>query len=92
MSMEIRLKPEMEEIILRDVERGAYRSVDEFLEHAVALLHEEESWLAENGSETRAKIEQGYASAQRGELLDSDRVRQEMEQRKSAWLAEKRRT
>jgi putative addiction module CopG family antidote len=89
--MEIRLKPEMEEAIRRDVERGTYRSVDEFVEHAVELLHEEESWLAEHGSEIRAKIEQGYASAQRGELLDGDRVRQEMEQRKNAWTAEKRR-
>ncbi|HLZ13013.1 MAG TPA: type II toxin-antitoxin system ParD family antitoxin [Candidatus Acidoferrum sp.] len=90
--MDIRLKPEMEEMIRQDVERGAYRSADEFVEHAVKLLHEEEAWLAENGSEIRAKIEQGYASAQRGELLDSDRVRQEMEHRKKTWLAEKRHT
>jgi antitoxin ParD1/3/4 len=85
--MDIRLKPEMEEMIRQDVERGAYRNADEFVEHAVKLLHEEEAWLAENGSEIRAKIEQGYDSAQRGELLDSDRVRQEMEQRKRAWIA-----
>lgn len=85
MSMDIRLKPKMEEMIRQDVERGAYRSVDEFVERAVALLHEEESWLAENGSEIRAKIEQGYASAQRGQLLDSGRVREEIERRKSAW-------
>lgn len=89
--MDIRLKPEMEELIRRDVERGAYQSVDEFVERAVSLLHEEESWLAENGSEIRAKIDQGYASAQRGELLDPDRVRQEIQQRKSVWIAEKRR-
>ena len=89
--MDIRLKPEMEELIRQDVERGGYRSMDAFVERAVALLYEEESWLAEHGSEIRAKIEQGYASAQRGDLLDSDRVRQEMEQRKSAWIAEKRR-
>lgn len=89
--MDIRLKPEMEEMIRRNVERGAYRSVNEFVEHAVALLHEEESWLAENASDIRSKIEQGFASAQRGELLDSDRVRQEMDQRKTAWIAEKRR-
>lgn len=91
MAMDIRLKPEVEELIRRDVERGAYQSVDEFVEHAVALLHEQESWLAEHGSEIRAKIEKGYASAQRGELLDSDRVRQETEQRKNAWTAKKRR-
>jgi putative addiction module CopG family antidote len=89
--MDIRLKPEMEEMIRREVERGAYRSVDEFVEHAVTLLHEEEVWLAENGSGIRTKIEQGFASAQRGELVDSERARQEMEQRKSAWIAEKRR-
>jgi len=89
--MDIRLKPEMAEMIRQDVERGAYQSVDEFVERAVELLHEEESWLATNGSDIRARIEQGYASAQRGELLNEDRVRQEMAQRKSAWLAEKRR-
>ena len=89
--MDIRLKPELEEMIRKDVERGAYRTVDEFIEHAVALLREQESWLAENASAIRAKIEQGFASAQRGDLLDADRVRQEMEQRKSAWIAEKRR-
>ena len=81
----------MEEMIRQDVERGAYRSVDEFVERAVALLHEEESWLAENASAIRAKIEQGFASAQRGNLLDSVRVRQEMERKKNAWLADKRR-
>jgi len=53
--MDIRLKPEMEEMI-------------------------------------RAMIEQGYASARRGELLDFGRVKQEMEQRKSVWIAEKRRS
>ena len=37
---------------------------------------------------TRAKVEQGYAWAQRGDLLETDRVQQEMEQRKSAWIAE----
>ena len=89
--MDIRLKQEMEEMIRREVERGAYRSVDEFVEHAVALLHEEESWLAETGSEIRTKIEQGFASAQYGKLVDSDRAREEMGRRKSAWLAEKRR-
>jgi hypothetical protein len=33
--------------------------VDEFVEHAVSLLHEQEA-LAEHGTEIRTKIEQGY--------------------------------
>ena len=38
----------------------------------------------------RAKIEEGYAAAQRGELIDSDQVRAQMEEKKRAWVAEQR--
>lgn len=60
------------------------------MEHAVSLLHEQEAWLAEHGSEIREKIEQGYAAAQRGELMDADQVRSRLDGKKKAWLAEKR--
>ncbi len=89
--MKIELKPELEALIKQDVERGLYKSVDEFVEQAVSLLHEQEAWLAEQGSEIRAKIEEGYAAAQRGELIDSSDVRSHMEEKKRAWLADKRR-
>jgi putative addiction module CopG family antidote len=88
--MKIELRPELEALIQQDVQRGLYKNVDEFVEHAVSLLHEQESWLAEQGSEIRAKIEQGYASAQRGELIDSGEVRAKLDEKKRAWLAEKR--
>jgi Arc/MetJ-type ribon-helix-helix transcriptional regulator len=73
--MEIRLRPEIAELIKQDVQRGPYETVDEFVEHAVAMLHEQEAWLAANRADIRAKIGEGYASAQRGELLDPDEVR-----------------
>ncbi len=88
--MKIELKPELEALIKQDVERGAYKSVDEFVEQAVSLLHEQEAWLAEQGSEIRAKIEEGYAAAQRGELVDSSAVRSRMEEKKRNWLSENR--
>ena len=88
--MKIELRPELEALIKQDVQRGPYKNVDEFVEHAVSLLHEQETWLAEQGSEIRAKIEQGYASAQRGELIDSGEVRAELDEKKRVWLAEKR--
>jgi len=89
--MKIELRPELEALIQQDVQRGPYKNVDEFVEHAVSLLHEQESWLAEQGNEIRAKIEQGYASAQRGELVDSNAVRSNLDEKKRVWLAEKRR-
>jgi antitoxin ParD1/3/4 len=88
--MKIQLRPELEQLIRQDVQRGPYQTVDEFVEHAVSLLHEQEAWLAEHGSEIRDKIEQGYAAAQRGELVDSDQVRSRLDERKRAWLSDKR--
>ena len=88
--MKIESKPELEALIRQDVERGAYKSVDEFVEQAVSLLHEQEAWLAEQGSEIRAKIEEGYAAAQRGELADSGEVRSRLDAKKRAWLSENR--
>jgi hypothetical protein len=49
-----------------------------------------EAWLAEQGSEIRAKIEEGYASAPRGESMDSGQVRSKLHEKKPVWLAEKR--
>jgi putative addiction module CopG family antidote len=88
--MKIQLRPDLEEMIKQDIRRGPYKTVDEFVEHAVFLLHEQEAWLAEQGSEIRAKIEEGYASAQRGELMDSGQVRSKLDEKKRVWLAEKR--
>ena len=88
--MKIELKPELEALIKQDVERGAYKSLDEFVEQAVSLLHEQEAWLAQQSNEIRAKIEEGYASAQRGELVESGEVRTRLEEKKRAWLSENR--
>jgi antitoxin ParD1/3/4 len=88
--MNIRLRPEIEELIKQDIQCGAYKSVDEFVEHAVSMLHEQEAWLAENREEIRAKIAEGYAEAQRGELIAAEAVISQFEEHKRAWFAEHR--
>ena len=80
--MEIRLRPELENLIKQDVERGPYQTVDEFVERAVSMLHEQEVWLAQNRSEIARKIDEGYAAAERGELLDPDEVRSKLNELK----------
>ncbi|MGA8145083.1 MAG: hypothetical protein WB987_14445 [Candidatus Acidiferrales bacterium] len=82
--MNIRLRPKIEELIQQDLERGPYQSVDEYVEKAVTMLHEQEAWLVANRSDINLKIEEGYAAAQRGELLDADDVRSRMTERKRA--------
>jgi putative addiction module CopG family antidote len=88
--MEIRLRPELEALIQQDVERGAYQTIDEYVEHAVSMLHEQEAWLAAHRSEIASKIDVGYASAQRGELLDPDEVRSRFGELKRGQLGRQR--
>ena len=73
--MEIRLRPELAELIKEDVQRGCYQNVDEFVERAVSLLHEQEAWLAENRPAIATKIQEGYDAAERGELMNPDEAR-----------------
>jgi putative addiction module CopG family antidote len=80
--MEIRLRPELEELIKQDVQRGPYETVDEFVEQAVSMLHEQEVWLAANRANIQSKIGEGYVSAQRGELIDPDEVRSRLQELK----------
>jgi Arc/MetJ-type ribon-helix-helix transcriptional regulator len=77
--MTIRLKPELEALIQKDVERGPYQSADEFVEQAVQMLHD------------AAKIDAGYASAERGELFDPEQARARVDERKRAWQSENKR-
>ena len=84
--MEIRLRPELEAAIRQDVQRGAYQTVDEYIEHAVSMLHEQEAWLAAHHTEIELKINEGYAAAQRGDLLQPEEVRARLGERKRVRL------
>jgi putative addiction module CopG family antidote len=89
--MSINLRPELEQLIRQDVERGPYKSVDDFLETAIQMLHEHEEWLETNRLDIAARIEEGYTAAQRGELFDSNQVQTQLQEKKAAWRAERRR-
>lgn len=71
-------------MIKQDVQRGSYKTVAEFVERAVSMLHEQEAWLAQNRAEISAKIDEGYAAAQRGELIDGDAARSRLQELKRA--------
>ena len=79
--MTIRLSPELEALVEKDVARGPYQSADEFVAHAVQLLHEHEQWLADNRPDVTAKLEHGFAQAESGELLDEDEAFQQLHRR-----------
>jgi antitoxin ParD1/3/4 len=82
--MTVHLKPELEALIKKDVQRGPYQSADEFVERAVQLLHEQEEWFSENQDEIAAKIEHGFAEAKRGELINADDAVRILQERREA--------
>jgi len=77
-------------MIKRGVQRGPYQTVDEFVGCAISLLHKQEACLAEHSTEIRLKSSAGTQPRNAGELIDSDQVRSRLDERKRAWLAEKR--
>ena len=79
--MTIHLKPELEALIREDVERGSYQSADEYVAQAVQMLHAQERCLAEDRGDIAAKIEQGFAQAERGELVDGEEAFRQLRQR-----------
>jgi putative addiction module CopG family antidote len=91
MPMTIHLKPETEALIQEDLQRGPYRTIDEFVEQAVRMLHEEEELRASEKQLINEKIERGIAQFERGEYFTEEESRARLEEHKAAWMAENRR-
>jgi Arc/MetJ-type ribon-helix-helix transcriptional regulator len=89
--MTIHLRPELEELKKQDVQRGPYQSIEEYVERAVQMLHEEEELLAREKDSIGAQIASGLAQLDRGEGISGDVARARMQERKVIWQAEQRR-
>jgi Arc/MetJ-type ribon-helix-helix transcriptional regulator len=66
-SMTIQLRPELEQLIQKDIELGGYQSVEQFVERAIQLLHDEEHLHQESKGAIHAVIGDGLAQLDRGE-------------------------
>jgi putative addiction module CopG family antidote len=86
--MTIHLKPETEALIQAEVERGAYRSAEEFVEQAVRMLHEEEELWADEKQLIHEKIERAFGEFERGQYLSGEESLAARRERKAALLAE----
>jgi len=71
--MILELKPEQQKVLDRAVQSGM--SPDEVLDQAFAVIHEQfrnENWMLADKEAIAAQIDEGFAQAERGELLDAD--------------------
>jgi antitoxin ParD1/3/4 len=82
--MTLELKPEIEALIQKQIQSGAFSSAEEVVERALEFLSAEEDWLVDNRDQIAARIQEGWDEAQRGELTDGDSVRAEMQRFKES--------
>lgn len=69
--MNIRIKPELEAWLRAEVERGAFTSIDNALEHSIELARADEATVkAIDLSWTKPLIEQAEASIAAGKCVD----------------------
>jgi antitoxin ParD1/3/4 len=84
--MTIQLRPELEQLIQKDIERGGYQSVEQFVERAIQLLHDEEYLLQESKHSIHEAIGDGLAQLDRGEGVPGEVSRANLQRRKAAWI------
>lgn len=84
--MAIDLKPEQQHVIDLAVASGAYQSPDEVIDHALEIIREQLAlgdWMLEQREGVAAHIAEGFAQAERGELIDGDAVISALQKRRA---------
>jgi antitoxin ParD1/3/4 len=85
--MTIQLKPDLEDLVKQDLQRGSYQSVDEYVQRAIEILHEEEL-LAHEKDAIAEQIASGLAQLDRGEGIPGEVAHARLQQRKVDFLRE----
>ena len=87
-AMTIHLKPDLEDLVKQDLQRGSYQSVDEYVQRAIEILHEEEELLAHEKDAIAEQIASGLAPLDRGEGIPGEVAHARLQQRKADFLRE----
>ena len=70
--MNVNLTPELESLVLKKVKSGRYNSASEVVREALRLLQDSEALREMQLRELHRKIDAGWASLQRGEVVDGE--------------------
>lgn len=87
--MVIDLKPEQQRVIDLAVQSGAYRDPAEVVDQAFAIIREQldlGDWMLGQREEVAAHIEERFAQAERGELIDGDAAIETLQQQRAERL------
>ena len=83
--MQLNVPRDLETLINKRLSSGGYKSVEDVLRRALEAQDAEESWTDEERRTLSSHIEEGYLQAERGELIDGDQARREIQAMKAEW-------
>ena len=86
--MQLKVPPDLETLINKRLSSGGYASVEDVLRRALQAQDAEESWTDEERRALSSHIEAGYLQAERGELIDGEQARREIQAMKESWRQE----
>jgi antitoxin ParD1/3/4 len=72
--MTVDITPDLEQLIQSKVKSGRYNSASEMVREALRLLVQRDEFFTRHKDEIREEIEEGWQSAERGELVNGDAV------------------
>ena len=87
--MQLTVPADLESLINKRLASGAYADVEDVLRQALEIQDADECQTDED-RHVWAHIEEGYRQAERGELIDGDQAKREMEVMKEQWRASRR--
>ena len=87
--MQLNVPPDLESLINKRLSAGGYDSVEDVLRRALEAQDAEESWSDEERRAMSMHIEEGYLQAERGELIDADQARSDIQAMKDKWREER---
>jgi Arc/MetJ-type ribon-helix-helix transcriptional regulator len=87
--MQFKLPPDLERLVNKRLAGGSYANAEDVFRRALEAQDAEESWTEEERHALASHIEEGFAQAERGELIDGTQARRELQISKSNWLQER---
>lgn len=83
--MQLVIPRDLETLINKRLSSGSYQNAEDVLRRALQAQDAEESWTEDERRALSAHIEEGYLQSERGELIDGDQARREIDAMKNNW-------
>jgi len=83
--MQLKVPEDLEILINKRLSSGRYESAEDVLRRALEAQDEAENWTDEERRAVSSHIDDGFAQAERGELIEGGQARAEIERMKQSW-------